>query len=422
MLQNNHPLIIKIVAISVALSLLPSLATGQVISPERQGIAAGTKKAASAQVVDSLRIKTIQEAKYLKSIYKIDEAIDTLSSLVSSDFDEEVLAELADCHFQNGDYESAAGTYFMLSAQKPANLLYRVRQASVLYRLKAYQQAAEAGKAVLQLDSIPAILSLIGDSYNQLEQYDSALVYYNSSLARKPFNESVVNKAAKIYLGRKDYDATIGLSDAFLQIAPDNFTIAPIKGLALYLKGEYEPAVAVFESQLKLGNDSYGVHYNLGQSYWRTKTLYRAREELQAAWQIDSSDVNLAYSIAGVNSDSYMEFDRYVKPWLDKALEMLEPDHGMMSQIHQQYGLGYYKKQNAWDQAIAHYKQAYDYNPKFISALSTIAYCYEQKKDYKTALEWYEKYLKVARPGSSGYDFATQSVKFIKAELFMEEE
>ena len=28
----------------------------------------------------------------------------------------------------------------------------------------------------------------------------------------------------------------------------------------------------------------------------------------------------------------------------------------------------------AW-QAIGHYMQAYKYNPKFISALSTIAYC-----------------------------------------------
>jgi len=42
-------------------------------------------------------------------------------------------------------------------------------------------------------------------------------------------------------------------------------------------------------------------------------------------------------------------------------------------------------------------------------------------KDYKQALEWYEKYLKLAAKGSKGYDFATQSVKYIKGELFMEE-
>lgn len=380
-------------------------------------------RVASAQAVDSVarRQSTITTARYLKSIYKTDEAIDTLSTLIGPKFDEEVLAELADCHYQSGDYRSAAGTYMMLAMQKPQNILYKVRQASVQYRLKAYQQAAESGKAVLQIDSIPAISSLVGDAFNQLEQYDSALVYYNYSLAGKPNNENVVSKAAKIHLGRKDYASAINLADSFLQMDPDNFTVAPIKGLALYLKGDYGPAIEVFENQLRQGNDSYGVHYHLGQCYWQTKKMDRAQQELTAAWQIDSSDVNLAFSIAGVNSDSFLRFDTDVKPWLDKALEMLEPDHSILSQIHQQYGRGYYMKQNSWDQAISHYKMAYEYNPKFISALSTIAYCYEQKKDFKSAAQWYEEYLKFAKPGSKGYNFAKESLDYLKGELFMEE-
>ena len=83
-----------------------------------------------------------------------------------------------------------------------------------------------------------------------------------------------------------------------------------------------------------------------------------------------------------------------------------------------QAGLAYYKRQDSWDQAIGHYMQAYKYNPKFISALSTIAYCYQQKKDYKQAVEWYEKYLKVAKPGSKGYDFAADYLAYVKSELY----
>ena len=114
-------------------------------------------------------------------------------------------------------------------------------------------------------------------------------------------------------------------------------------------------------------------------------------------------------------------FKQEVKPWLDKALKMLEPDPATMSRIHQQYALGYYGREDSWDLAIAHYKEAYRYNPKLISALSTIAYCYQQKKEYKAALEWYEKYLKVARPGSRGYEFAADNLKYLQAEKFMEE-
>lgn len=378
---------------------------------------------ASAQVADpqSERDATLSEARYLKSIFKTDEAIEKLSAFVTPDsFDEEILSELADCHFQNGDYESAAGTYFLLTSKFPRNILYKVKQMQTFYRMKAFAQSAEAGKAVLQLDTIPAIAALVGDSFNQADMPDSALTYYRLTLSLKPLNESVVSKAARILLSRRDYDSAIRLTDEYLALDPDNFTIAPIKGLAHYSKNEYVPAIEVFERQEKLGNDSYPVHYYLGQCYWHTEVMYRAREELLAAWQIDSSDVNLAYSIAAVYADSNRSFEKEVKPWLDKAMDMLQPDPAMMSRLHQQYGLGEFRN-NDWERAIGHYKEAYRYNKNFISALSTIAYCYEQKKDYKSALEWYEKYLKVAKPGTRGHDFATQSVKYLKGELFMEE-
>lgn len=59
--------------------------------------------------------------------------------------------------------------------------------------------------------------------------------------------------------------------------------------------------------------------------------------------------------------------------------------------------------------------------PKFTSALSTIAYCYEQQKQYRKALEYYERYLKFVKPGSKGYEFARKSIEFLKGELFMED-
>ena len=387
------------------------------------GLLLGSLCALHAQTPDSLDLRKgiLAEARYLKSIYKTDEAIEKLSELVKPEgFDEDVLSELADCHFQSGDYESAAGTYFLLSSRAPDNVLYKIRQMQTYARIKAWPQSIQAGREILQLDSIPAVLSFIGDSFRQMESADSALWYYRRSLAMRPMNESVVAKAVNVLIGKGDYDGAISLTGAFLAEDPDNTLVAPLEGLSYYRKGDYESAISVFQRQEDIGNDTYPIHYYLGQSYWHTKVMYRAEEELLTAWQIDSSDVNLAYSIAAVKSDGYRPFEKEVKPWLDKAWEMIQPDPATMSRLHQQYGLGYYRRQDL-DKAIEHYKEAYQYNPKFISALSTIAYCYEVKKDYKQALQWYEKYLEVARPGTQGYEFATKSVTFLKGELFMEE-
>ena len=378
--------------------------------------------AAAAQDADSLALRQerIREARALRNIYRTDEAIDLLSSLVRPEvLDEDVFAELADCHYQSGGYESAVGTYILLSQRFPDNLLYKVRQMACFYRMKGYPQAAEVGKAVLQRDTIPAVAALVGDAFNQMERYDSALAYYNLALKKKPSNEQVVSKMCKIYLGRKDYDTVVAVADSLLALDPDNMTVAPIKGLALYCKGDYDPAIDVLERQNRLGNDNYGVHFYLGQSYWQTKVMYRAEEELLKAWQIDSSDVNLAISIASVKAEAFRMFEDDVRPWLDKALDMLEPDHAALSRVHQQYGRGLYMRQNRWDETIMHYREAYRYNPQFISALSTIAYCYEQKKDWKAALEWYGKYLNLAKPGTKGYEFARERVDYIKGELFM---
>ena len=388
------------------------------------GLLLGSLCVVHAQTQDSLDLRKgiLAEARYLKSIYKTDEAIVKLSELVKPEgFDEDVLSELADCHFQSGDYESAAGTYFLLSSRAPDNVLYKIRQMQTYARIKAWPQSIQAGREVLQLDSIPAVLSFIGDSFRQMESADSALWYYRRSLAMRPMNESVVAKAVNVLIGKGDYDGAISLTGAFLAEDPDNTLVAPLQGLSYYRKEDYESAISVFQRQEDIGNDTYPIHYYLGQSYWHTKVMYRAEEELLTAWQIDSSDVNLAYSIAAVKSDGYGPFEKEVKPWLDKAWEMIQPDPATMSRLHQQYGLGYYRRQDSWDKAIEHYKEAYRYNPKFISALSTIAYCYEIKKDYKHALEWYEKYLKVATPGSQGYEFATKSIEYLKGELFMEE-
>ena len=380
--------------------------------------AAAQPAADSAAIV---RQAVFSEAQYLKSLYKTDEAIARLSTLVvPENFDEEVLSALADCHFQNGDYETAAGIWFMLTAHSPDNPLYKIKQMQTAYRMKDYRQSAEAGKAVLERDSIPAVAAFVGDAYNLGNQADSALVYYRRALALKPRNEAVVSKAANLLLAARDYDGVLALTGDYLSLDPDNLTVAPIRGLAYYLKAEYDSSLVVFERLEQLGQDSYPLHYYLGQNYWHTNVPYMAERELLKAWAIDSSDASLAWSIAAAHLEAYRNFDKTVRPWLDKAEAMIQPDSSLVSRIHQQYAIGYYR-QDDFKRAIEHYKEAYRYNPQFISALSSIAYCYERLKQYRTALEWYEKYLALVPPGSKGYEFARKSIEYIKGELFMQE-
>jgi len=368
-----------------------------------------------------IRNETLAKARYLRSIYKTEAAIEMLSELVSLDvFDEEVFAELAECHYQSSDFQTAIGTYFLLSSKAPEKVLYKIRMMQSFYRLRDYLNSIMTGHAVLQLDSIPAVAGLIGDSFRQLDMPDSALVYYKKSLELKPVNESIVSKTANILISNKEYDEAISLTERFLEERPDNSAVAPLCALAYYRKGNYTKVIDILQKQEDEGNDSYAVHFYLGHAYWRDKTIDRAEEELLSAWQIDSTDANLACSIAGVKADRFALFGSEVKPWLDKAMSLMQPVPETMARIHQGLALGYFKNLS-FDKAIEHYKEAYRYDPEFRAAVSTIGYCYEQKKDYKRALEWYEKYLKLVPPGSKGYEQITDNINYVKSELFMEE-
>lgn len=369
---------------------------------------------------NSDRQSVLGEARRLKSIYKTEAAIDLLSTLVSAEsFDAEVLGELADCHMQVGNLEAAASTYELLSLRDPKNILYKVRMMNIAYRLKGYPACAEMGRAILQLDTIPAMVSLTGDAFNQMEIRDSALAYYNMYLRINPYNTSVLSKAARIHLDRKEFESVHALVDNYLQADSSDMDVRAIKGLAYYLKGEYKKSEEVFRKMEDDGNDSYNVHFYLGQSQWHNNRYRDAETELQMAWQIDSSDVNLAYTIGAVLLEGGHGMDA-ARPWLDRAVEMISPNPATLARIYREYGLGYLRSER-FEPAIDYYLRSYELDRESFSALSSVAYCYEKLKDWKHAREYYELYLTRARKGSRGYNFAVESLDYVKQQLFMEE-
>ena len=362
---------------------------------------------------------TLRKASLLKRMYLFDEAAETLTGLLRPDrLDTEVLGEIADCHYQSGNTEDAARLYGILSQQQPDNLGFRIRYMNLASRAKSYASVIDEGRDLLQRDTLLPVLTLMGDAFQKTEQPDSALFYYREALRRKPRNAAVVGKIADILLGRKAYDETLSLAEEYLSMDPDNIPVGKVKGLALYLKRQYNPSSKAFEHVLEVGDDSYGSHYYLGHDYRETAQFFDANEHFLKAWQIDSSDVALAVSIARLHSIPIFAQDADL--WFNKALAMLEPDPEDLSMVYQSYGEAEYSHQN-WDKALPLYKEAYKVNPKNLSLISTIGYIYEQKKDYKSALEWYDRYLSLGKPGTKAYQFVEESVRWLKAEKFMEE-
>ena len=388
----------------------------------------GTDSVVVAQNKEAVIDLALQKARCFRRLYRMQESVEVLAEVLYLDqFNIELMADLAESHMQVGNTMEAFTLYGTLSRMQPENPYFKTCQACILYKEKQYKESISICEDIAEQDSTPEILTLIADAYNNLGKADSALVYYNHVLSKRPNHVPTMNKKADILLSAKQYQPVIDMSSEYLKEDPDNMVMLPIYGLALYLKGSYPLSIEQFEHQRDLGDDSYSVHYYLGLNHYMMDNWPCAVEELEKAYQIDSSDVTLVYQLAHAKSHmpimTGMESHRLnpeSERLYSKALEMLQPSPTMMHNIYGSMAMARHTIAQ-YAEAIKYYELSYKYNPQNISALSSIGYCYERLKNYTKALEYYERYLKLGKPGTEGYRFVELSINYVKQEKFMEE-
>jgi tetratricopeptide (TPR) repeat protein len=366
----------------------------------------------------------LQKARCLRRLYRMQESVEVLAEVLYLDqFNIELIADLAESHMQVGNTPEAFKLYGILSQMQPENSYFKICKARILYREKQYEECISACMEIIARDSIPEILTMTADAYRNLGKADSALVYFDHVLGKRPKHVATMSKKADILLSKKQYLPVIEMSSEYLKEDPDNMTMLPIYGLALHLQGSYQLSIEQFEHQRQLGDNSYAVHYYLGLNHYMMHIWPSAIEELEKAYQIDSSDVTLVYQLAHAKSHLPKGSQR-LNPESErlyaKALQMLQPSSSMMHNIYGSMAMARHIIEQ-YEDAIKYYELSYKYNPKNISALSSIGYCHERLKNHKKALEYYERYIKLGKPGTAGYKFVEESIDYIKQEMFMEE-
>ena len=241
----------------------------------------GTDSVVVAQNKEAVIDLALQKARCLRRLYRMQESVEVWAEVLYLDqFNIELMADLAESHMQVGNTMEAFTLYVTLSRMQPENPFFKTCQARILYKEKQYKESISICEDIAAQDSIPEILTLIADAYNNLGKADSALVYYNHILSKRPNHVPTLSKKADILLSVKQYVPVIDISREYLNEDPDNMTMLPIYGLALYLQGSYPLSIEQFEHQRDLGDDSYAVHYYLGLNHYMMDNWPRAVEVL----------------------------------------------------------------------------------------------------------------------------------------------
>lgn len=374
-----------------------------------------------------VRDLTLQKVQCLKRLYRINDAIAALASISPGEeegvlevHDEEVLAELADAYMINNDYNNAAYCYSTLVYFNPDNIYFKIRLASLKFRLESYDESAAIGKSILQTDTIATIAALVGDSYNKLSQPDSAMAYYNIAKSANPANASTISKISNLLLAEEKYPEVIALTSEYLEDYPGNITANSIKGLAQYLNKNYPDAIETFKYQVELGDESYPTWYYLGLSQEGQGLLNNAEESFTRAYQIDSSKVDIVYHLATSKAWQKYKFHPESIRLLGKALDMMQPDSTMMYKIYSAYAQGYMREET-WSGALTMYQNALKYKPDDLNTIASIGICHHRLGELKEAETHYSRYLKGAPKGTNTYERISSAYVMVKADLFMQE-
>ncbi len=371
----------------------------------------------------AIRDLSLQKARCQKKMLRYDAAAETLASVMKPGImDVEVAGELAECHVSSGKLADAFLLYNLLSLQHPDNLYFSIQKASLLFKMNDFEGCLDEGKAICSRDSIPSVLSLVGASALKLGQVDTSLAYYRKALRLNPLNPGTVTSISNILLGKKDYDGVIDLTKGFLEEVPDNLSVGQILGVAYYLKDDQDNAYEVFKQLRKDGDESYGTMFYSGMNALSLNRFTVARECFGNAWQIDSTDAKLAtnYAISLFKDNMVPKNQIAAKRLLLRAVELTDPDPALMYKIHNGLAQLYYNVSDV-NNALPHYEKAFSYYPEDKGLLISIGYCHEVRKEYKTALQYYERYLKEGKENTKNWNFAKQAITHIKSELHMQE-
>ena len=371
----------------------------------------------------AIRDLSLQKARCQKKMLRYDAAAETLASVMKPGvMDVEVAGELAECHVSSGKLADAFLLYNLLSLQHPDNLYFSIQKASLLFKMNDFEGCLDEGKAICSRDSIQSVLSLVGASALKLGQVDTSLAYYRKALRLNPLNPGTVTSISNILLGKKDYDGVIDLTKGFLEEVPDNLSVGQILGVAYYLKDDQDNAYEVFKQLRKDGDESYGTMFYSGMNALSLNRFTVARECFGNAWQIDSTDAKLAtnYAISLFKDNMVPKNQIAAKRLLLRAVELTDPDPVLMYKIHNGLAQLYYNVSDV-NNALPHYEKAFSYYPEDKGLLISIGCCHEVRKEYKTALQYYERYLKEGKENTKNWNFAKQAITHIKSELHMQE-
>lgn len=229
-----------------------------------------------------------------------------------------------------------------------------------------------------------------GYNYACVDSVDLAITSYRQLLSINPYDQLTAKKLVTLHLKKKELDEAIVVCNTILAVDSLNPRFLNLRARANFRIPKLDAAIDDFSTLYAMGDSSKFILKHLGISEINRGYFEDGREHIQAAYQIDSSDYETTFYLGKSYLNSiYPEKGLY---FFDRTFELLEPDPKIVSAVYLEKQSVYNTLTN-YNEALACYKKAYEFNPKPEYLFYMASLCEFNMNDLDMALKYYSQFL-----------------------------
>jgi len=213
-------------------------------------------------------------------------------ALEKNDLEIQVWNELLQLYLRNSNFKEITEIVDRADDINPDNAFIQYVAGVSYYSLKQYKNAnkwfAKASISPARREFKSLIYSIMGDSYNELDNWPKAAESYEASIKLDPNNATALNNYAYYLSVRKEKlnEAKL-MSKKSLDIEPENPSFLDTYGWILYQVGEYEDAKIYIQKAIDVGGASAEVYEHLGDVYEKLENDTQAQKWWKIAFDLD---------------------------------------------------------------------------------------------------------------------------------------